>query len=198
MHVSHLNLRQLVSAFVIALCCGLSAQASENERAAENESAWSALKKPGAIILFRHATAPGGGDPAGYVLNDCRTQRNLDDEGRAQARRIGERFREQGVKVEAVLTSQWCRTRETAQLAFPGLPKDAPAFNSFFNDRGTEAAQTAAARKQLLTWRGGGVLVVVTHQVNITALTGISPASGEGVILQKRGRELAVVARLAP
>ena len=96
MHVSHLNLRQLVSAFVIALCCGLSAQASENERAAENESAWSALKKPGTIILFRHATAPGGGDPAGYVLNDCKTQRNLDEVGRAQARRIGERFREQG------------------------------------------------------------------------------------------------------
>jgi phosphohistidine phosphatase SixA len=166
--------------------------------AAGNEAAWRALKQPGAIVIFRHAMAPGGGDPVGHVLNDCSTQRNLNEEGRAQARRMGERFREQGVKVGAVFSSQWCRTRETAQIAFPGLPTDAPAFNSFFNDRSHETLQTAAARKQLMAWRGPGALVVVTHQVNITALTGISPASGEGVVLQKRGRDLVVTARLAP
>jgi phosphohistidine phosphatase SixA len=167
-------------------------------QAMDDTAAWAALKKPGTIVLFRHATAPGGGDPPGHVLDDCSTQRNLDEEGRAQARRIGERFRAQGIKVEAVLSSQWCRTRDTAQLAFPGLPKDAPAFNSFFSDRSNEAAQTAAARQQLLAWRGKGVLVVVTHQVNITALTGIAPVSGEGIVLHRQGRELAVVARIAP
>jgi phosphohistidine phosphatase SixA len=166
--------------------------------ATKDDKAWAALKKPGTIVLFRHATAPGGGDPVGHKLDDCSTQRNLDEEGRTQARRIGESFRAQGVKVEAVLSSQWCRTRDTAQLAFPGLPKDAPAFNSFFSDRSNEAAQTAAARKQLLAWRGTGVLVVVTHQVNITALTGVSPASGEGVVLHRQGREFAVVARVIP
>jgi phosphohistidine phosphatase SixA len=167
-------------------------------QAADDTAAWLALKKPGAIVLFRHASAPGVGDPAGHRLDDCNTQRNLDEEGRAQARRMGERFRAQGVKVEAVLSSQWCRTRETAQLAFPGLPKDAPAFNSFFGDRSTGAAQTAAARKQLSDWRGPGVLVVVTHQVNMTALTGMPASSGEGLVLHKRGRELAVVAQIAP
>ena len=167
-------------------------------QAADDTAAWRALKKPGAIVLFRHASAPGVGDPAGHRLDDCSTQRNLDEEGRAQARRMGERFRTQGVKVEAVLSSQWCRTRETAQLAFPGLPKDAPAFNSFFGDRSNEAAQTAAARKQLSDWRGPGLLVVVTHQVNMTALTGMPASSGEGLVLHKQGRELAVVATIAP
>ncbi len=167
-------------------------------QAADDTAAWRALKKPGAIVLFRHASAPGVGDPAGHRLDDCSTQRNLDEEGRAQARRMGERFRTQGVKVEAVLSSQWCRTRETAQLAFPGLPKDAPAFNSFFGDRSNEATQTAAARKQLSDWRGSGVLVVVTHQVNMTALTGMPASSGEGLVLHKQGRELAVVATIAP
>ncbi len=166
--------------------------------AAEDDKAWAALKKPGAIVLFRHATAPGGGDPPGHKLDDCSTQRNLDEEGRVQARRIGESFRAQGIKVEAVLSSQWCRTRDTAQLAFAGLPKDAPAFNSFFSDRSNEAAQTSAARKQLLAWRGTGVLVVMTHQVNITALTGVSPASGEGIVLHRQSGDLAVVARVSP
>jgi phosphohistidine phosphatase SixA len=168
-------------------------------QAIDDAAAWAMLKKPGAIVLFRHAVAPGGGDPAGLVLDDCSTQRNLAEEGRAQARRIGQRFRAQGIKVDAVLSSQWCRTRDTARLAFPELPtQDAPAFNSFFSDRSNEAAQTAAARKQLLAWRGTGVLVVVTHQVNITALTGISPASGEGVVLHRQGAALTVVARIAP
>jgi phosphohistidine phosphatase SixA len=166
--------------------------------AVDDKAAWSALQKPGAIVLFRHATAPGGGDPAGHRLDDCSTQRNLDEEGRAQARRIGESFRARGIKVEAVLNSQWCRTRDTAQLAFPGLPKDAVAFNSFFNDRSNEATQTAAARKQLLAWRGTGVLVVVTHQVNITALTGASAMSGQGIVLHRQGSEFAVVAKIAP
>jgi phosphohistidine phosphatase SixA len=167
-------------------------------QAVDDSAAWSALKKPGAIVLFRHASAPGGGDPVGHRLDDCSTQRNLDEEGRAQARRIGERFRAQGVKVEAVLSSQWCRTRDTAQLAFPGLPKDGPAFNSFFSDRSNEASQTAAARQQLLAWRGTGVLVVVTHQVNITALTGLWIASGEGIVLRRQGTELTVVAKITP
>jgi phosphohistidine phosphatase SixA len=166
--------------------------------AAEDDKAWAALKKPGAIVLFRHASAPGGGDPPGHRLDDCSTQRNLDEEGRAQARRIGESFRAQGIKVEAVLSSQWCRTRDTAQLAFPGQPKDATAFNSFFSDRSNEATQTAAARKQLSAWRGTGVLVVVSHQVNITALTGIAPTSGEGIVLHRKGRDFAVAARITP
>ena len=94
-----------------------------NAQTADNPEFWSALKQPSSIVLFRHSNAPGGGDPAGFRANDCSTQRNLDKEGREQATRIGQRFREQGIKVEAVLSSQWCRTRETAQLAFPNMQK---------------------------------------------------------------------------
>lgn len=164
----------------------------------DNPEFWNALKQQGAIVLFRHALAPGGGDPAEFRLNDCTTQRNLNAEGQEQAKRIGERFRAQGVKVDAVLSSQWCRTRETASLAFPNMQKDTAAFNSFLNNPSGEPKQTAAARKLLLDWRGAGALVVVTHQVNITKLTGIYPASGEGVVLKKQGSELTVVARFTP
>ena len=158
---------------------------------------WSRLRD-GAIVLFRHAEAPGGGDPAGFRLDDCSTQRNLGAEGRAQARRIGEQFRGHRIAVGAVLTSQWCRTRETAGLAFPGRPRDDPNFNSFVGDAAREPAQTAVAVATLNRWRGPGVLVVVTHQINIRALTGVSPASGEGVIVRPQGERIEVVARITP
>lgn len=145
--------------------------------------------QPGTAVLFRHALAPGTGDPPGFKLDDCRTQRNLSDEGRVQARRIGQSFAERGIKVAAVWSSQWCRTRETADLAFPRQRVDRPAFNSFFADRGVAADQTREALALLSDWRGPGVLVVVTHQVNITALTDIVPASGEGIVVQAIGLE---------
>ena len=161
------------------------------------DPAWPALTD-GSIVLLRHAQAPGVGDPPGFKLGDCRTQRNLDDTGRAQARRIGERFRRQGVKVGAVLSSQWCRTRETAELAFPGQARDDTDFNSFFGDTARQPEQTARALSTLTRWRGPGVLVVVTHQVNITALTGVGAASAEGVVVTARDGSLQVLARLPP
>ena len=157
---------------------------------------WDALRD-GGIVLFRHAEAPGFGDPPGMRLGDCATQRNLDGAGRAQARRIGEAIRARGIAVGAVLASQWCRTLETAELAFPGQVRAEPAFNSFFDDRGAGPAQTAAVRAILLGWAGPGALVVSTHQVNITALTGIVPASGEGVVLRRESGSLVVVGRIA-
>ena len=153
------------------------AQAGSQDSGDSGEAGWAALRD-GAIVLFRHAEAPGGGDPPGMQLGDCRSQRNLDDAGRTQARRIGAAFRARGVKVGAVLASQWCRTRDTAELAFPGQAGDEPRFNSFFGDRSREPAQTAAAKALLAGWRGPGVMVVVTHQVNVSALTGVYPASG--------------------
>jgi phosphohistidine phosphatase SixA len=153
----------------------------------------------GSVILFRHAVAPGGGDPVGFRLGDCATQRNLDTQGREQARRIGEQLRRAGVSVSTVWTSQWCRTRETAALAFPGQRVvDQPAFNSFFDDRSKAHEQTARARALLQAWRGPGVLVVTTHQVNITALTGISPSSGEGIVVRVAHDGLLVMGRIPP
>ena len=167
---------------------------------ANTAAAWQALTTPNAIVLFRHALAPGGGDPAGFVAGDCSTQRNLSDEGRQQAKRIGAELRKNGVNVGSVWHSAWCRTRDTAQLAFPHLAapvlRAEPAFNSFFGNPSDEPAQTAAARQLLLGWRGPGTLVVVTHQVNITALTGIVPQSGEGVVLQREGTQLVTKGRV--
>lgn len=147
--------------------------------------AWAELALPGHVVLFRHATAPGIGDPDGFKLEVCATQRNLDSKGREEARRLGEQFRSRKISVGVVLTSQWCRTRDTARLAFGDVVKDEPAFNSsFMAPADISAAQTAQAREILARWRGPGVLVVVTHQVNITALTGVSPASAEGVVVR--------------
>lgn len=165
---------------------------------ASEAAAWEALRRGDAVALFRHARAPGSGDPPGMRLGDCATQRNLDDAGRAQARRIGEAFRAEGVAVGAVLASRWCRAAETAELAFPGLARAEPAFDSFFDDRGEGPARMASARRVLLDWHGPGALVAVTHQVNVTALTGVFPSSGEGVVLGRDGGGLVVTGRIRP
>jgi phosphohistidine phosphatase SixA len=184
---------------VLVLACGLAAATGAAASGASADP-WTELARPGAIVLFRHATAPGVGDPAGLRLNDCSTQRNLDDTGRAEARRLGEQFRSRQVPVGAVLTSQWCRTRDTARLAFGDRPKDEPAFNSFFGQDGAaRERQTAQARALLTRWTGPGVLVVVTHQVNISALTGAGAASAEGVVVRPQADgTLKVVATLQP
>jgi len=160
-----------------------------------SEAAWQELRNNG-IVLFRHALAPGTGDPAAFDLADCATQRNLNKQGQRDARRIGEAFREQGIKVARVLTSQWCRCRDTANLAFPGLVEEEPIFNSFFENRSAGPAQTSAAISLLAEWRGPGALVIVTHQVNITALTGVFPSSGEGIVVRIENRETVMAGRL--
>ncbi|WP_100965420.1 histidine phosphatase family protein [Bosea sp. FBZP-16] len=158
--------------------------------AAARESAdalWDALATPGHIALLRHADAPGVGDPAGFRIGDCATQRNLGEQGRAQARRIGDEFRRRGVRVGLVLTSQWCRARDTAQLMSLGTVEDAPeALNSFFGHSGERESATNALRRRLSGLpRDAGTVVMVTHQVNITALTGVFPRSGDIVVLRR-------------
>ncbi len=180
---------------LIVLGVGGGANAGEAQPAAAD--GWSGMRD-GVIVLFRHANAPGGGDPPGFRLEDCATQRNLDETGRAQARRIGQAFRDRGIQVGAVVSSQWCRARETAELAFGGPPRELAAFNSFFDAPDKREAQTTAARRFLAHWRGPGVLVVATHQVNISALTGIAPASGEGIVLRVQGAGLPALGRVQP
>lgn len=153
---------------------------------------------PQSTVLLRHATAPGGGDPPGFDLQDCNTQRNLSAEGQAQAKRIGEAFAQRGIRVAAVWSSQWCRARDTADLAFPGLRKDQAVFNSFFNTPERGPAQTQAATAWLAANTGKGVTVVVSHQINITTLTGIFPASGEGIVVEIQGNKLQVLGRISP
>ena len=164
---------------------------------ASEQAAWAALRQ-GAIVLFRHADAPGTGDPPGFRLDDCATQRNLDARGRDQAAKVGERFQREQIVVSTVLSSAWCRAFDTAILAFPGQVRREPSLNSFFDDRSQKAAQTNAAKAILVGWRGPGALVAVTHQVNIEALTGIAPAPGEGVVLKSEQDELEVIGRIRP
>jgi phosphohistidine phosphatase SixA len=189
-------MRLLVAVLVVVIALVRPAAAQMDEG-----TAWAALGEAldgGAIVLFRHSNAPGTGDPADFRLDDCTTQRNLDEAGRAQARRIGVAFAARGVRVGRVLTSQWCRARDSAELAFPGQAAEAPAFNSFFDDRSLAAAQTTAAAAVLRDWRGPGVLVVFTHMVNIAELAGYAPAEGEGVVLRIDGDGLVVVGTILP
>jgi phosphohistidine phosphatase SixA len=190
-----MQLRPLLA--LVALWLLLSASPAAATDAGNDKAAWAALRE-GAIVLFRHAQAPGVGDPANFSLGDCRTQRNLDTTGQAQARRIGDRLKREGVPVSALWSSQWCRARDSAALFALGPVREVGAFNSFFGAQGDEATQTAAARKLLLGWRQGGTLVVVTHQVNIRALTGRTIDSAEGVVLRRRGANLQVVGQVRP
>lgn len=154
------------------------------------------LRGGGLILLLRHArTEPGTGDPPEFRLGDCSTQRNLDAAGREQARAIGARLRAERVPVGRVLTSAWCRCRETAELMAVGPVEPAEAINSFFDDRSRREEQTRAARALAAGWGGPGNLVLVTHQVNVTALTGVYPASGEAVVATPA---LEVLGRLPP
>ncbi len=169
---------------IALLFCFAALAGSAASAAAEESEALQRLGEPGTHAIMRHAIAPGTGDPASFSLGDCTTQRNLDDKGRDQARAIGAAIRAAGVSVTKVLSSQWCRSTETARLLDLGPVSEAPALNSFFADRSTRDAQTEATRRLLAELSDGETAVLVSHQVNITALTGVYPRSGEVVVLK--------------
>nr|WP_230623586.1 histidine phosphatase family protein [Stutzerimonas stutzeri] len=157
------------------------------------------LREGRAVLILRHATAPGFGDPPDFVLGDCTTQRNLDEAGRLEAQRWGDLLRKKGLSNARVLSSRWCRALETAQQMGLASVEPLPALDSFFAEPGREAAQTAALRQRLDSLPAALPVVLVTHQVNITALTGIFPRSGEGLILAlPLGDPPRVLARIAP
>lgn len=148
------------------------------------------LQTPGVHAIMRHALAPGNGDPAHFDVNDCGTQRNLDDRGRAQSRAIGKALGGLGARFDTILTSQWCRCKDTAALLNLGTPVEAPMLNSFYEDRSTAAEQTRALGDHLSALPEDQRVMYVTHQVNITALTGQSVSSGEVFLIRadKEGR----------
>lgn len=162
-----------------------------------NTATWQALQEGGLVILMRHSLAPGIGDPPGFVLEDCDTQRNLSSEGRAHAVAAGQALRERGVAIDAVYSSQWCRALETAELMALGAVVPAPWLNSFFRGRGDQVAITQAARERMAGWQGPGNMLLVTHQVNITALTGGGVSSGEMVVVRPQEEGFTVVGRLS-
>ncbi len=137
------------------------------------------LDRAGTVLIMRHALAPGVGDPAGFRLDDPSTQRNLNDVGREQARAIGQRLREAGFAPAQVLTSRWRRCSETAELLDLAPVEAFPPLDSFFGRRERRAEQTEALRAFLRDLPPERSVMLVTHQVNITALTGVVPGSGE-------------------
>ena len=167
--------------------------------AAADEAMWALLRGGGQVVLMRHATTtPGVGDPPGFRLDDCPSQRNLTDAGRDEARRIGAAFRSRDVPVGRVLSSRWCRCLETAQLAF-GRAEPWDALDSIFEDRHHEPARTRALRQAVGGRPADGNLVLVTHGANIVALTGVSPAPGEFLVLSTEpGDRFRVAGRIAP
>lgn len=152
--------------------------------ASEEAKLWAALRSGTAFAIMRHALAPGTGDPENFKVGDCSTQRNLSDIGRKQASKTGDRFRRNGIKQASVFTSQWCRCRETAELLELGGVEELPALNSFFGRFERRDSQTAALRTWLREKRPAGPLVLSTHQVNISALTGQFTSSGEIIVAQ--------------
>ncbi len=168
-----------LAAGILAIAISFSTPAQSNEK-----EVWQALKSDEYIAMMRHALAPGTGDPGHFRLGDCTTQRNLNDDGRQQAIAIGRAFQANGITQARVRTSQWCRCRETATLLGTGEPEDLPLLNSFFQNRGEGDAQTRQTKEWLQAQPAGNPLVLVTHQVNITALTGVYPASGEVVVFR--------------
>lgn len=143
-----------------------------------------AIEQGEAVVLMRHALAPGTGDPPGFDLRDCSTQRNLSPLGREQAQDLGEALRARGLQRFTVWTSPWCRCRDTAEALGYGTPQARTELGSFFAGRGDARTQTAALSQLLGEW-DGGPLLLVTHQVNITALTGVVPASGDWMVIER-------------
>jgi phosphohistidine phosphatase SixA len=153
-----------------------------------DEPALARFAEGGRVLLMRHALAPGVGDPQGFRLDDCATQRNLNDAGRGQARRLGERLRAVGLTGAKVLSSRWCRARETAELLGLGPVEAFQPIDSVFGVPGERQPSTERLRAYLASLpRDGAPVIMVTHQVNITNLTGIFPESGEALILRLDG-----------
>ena len=150
----------------------------------ESSDAWAALVKGGHVALIRHANAPPGygGDPPGFRIDDCTTQRNLDDRGREQARALGEAFRTRGVRADRIVSSPVCRCLDTARLMAVGPVESSWAL---VPDRGPQAPVRLPELKEMVSsWRGPGTLVLVTHGFTIARLMGFVPGQAVTVVLK--------------
>ena len=162
-----------------------------------DEALWHAVRQGGYVLFVRHAlTDPGFGDPPGFKLQDCSTQRNLSGEGRAQATRMGEAFRQRGVPVGEVLASPWCRCLETAQLAF-GRAKTWAALANLHARSENADRQVRAMRPRIAAFQGKDNLVLVSHGSTAAALTGEHPAMGEILVLKPQPPGFRVAGRLS-
>ena len=160
-----------------------------------SEQAWNLAKEGDKIILIRHSLAPGGGDPPGFKIDDCNTQRNLNGKGINQSKKMGKLFKINKIPIDQVLSSQWCRCIDTAKYAF-GNYKEFTALNSTFQSpyNKNETKQLKELYNFVKKWDGKGKnLVLVTHYSIITAVTNAVPSSGEIVITDKNFEVLGTI-----
>jgi phosphohistidine phosphatase SixA len=163
---------------VVALSAGTAPVASAAD------PVWDALRTPGSVVVLRHSYAPGGFDPPDARLDDCSTQRNLDENGRAQARRIGEAFRQHGIAVGTVLSSPRCRCLDTARLAF-GRAQSWEPLQGALRDQERRQRQLAEIKKTIAAHRSGPPLVLVTHGSVVSDLAGLDVRMGTFVVLRR-------------
>lgn len=167
-----------------------------------SEKAVSALKAGGHVILMRHArTVSGFADPPGFRLGDCATQRNLSDAGRADARALGDELRRAGISIGRVLSSPWCRCIDTAKLMLPDMePEENANLGSFVAIRDTDTQRDALdrLRSTIEAWRGPGNLLMVSHQMTISALAGMSLAQGAMLIVKPKTGGFDVISEETP
>ena len=193
------NRGSIVRRFVVPLIAVLLVSLFPQHASARDLAVWDKLKGTnprGYVLLMRHALAPGVGDPVNFKLGDCSTQRNLSAEGRQDARDIGEWIKRREVPIYRVESSRWCRARETAELLGIGAVRANKNLDSLFNEVDPIGdPQTTKIRKRIIDHRQkNGLLVMVGHFVNVSALTGVGLESGEGVLVRANSKgEIKVV-----
>ncbi|MBX2868879.1 MAG: histidine phosphatase family protein [Acidiferrobacterales bacterium] len=190
----------LLSACLLSICLLIAIQSSYADTAVTEKQLWNGVRNGTYIAIMRHALAPGVGDPEVFELEECGTQRNLSSEGLGQARRIGERFRINAIVTADVYSSQWCRCRDTASALKLGPVGDLKPLNSFFRNFEYRESQTLALLSWLRNRNTSQPTVLVTHQVNISALLGLGTTSGEIVFfyLDEAGSAVPVGSILTP
>jgi broad specificity phosphatase PhoE len=166
--------------WLLALVC----LAGSVSAAGAQDSVWPALRAAGSVVVLRHSYAPGGFDPPDARLDDCSTQRNLDENGRAQARRIGEAFRREGITVGPVLSSPRCRCLETARLAF-GRAEAWDVLQGTLSDAARRVRLAGEIRARIAAHQDGPPLVLVTHGSVVVDVTGLDVRMGEFVVLAR-------------
>ena len=174
----------IIMALASALCMIVQIALATHAQADDSE-VLKRLRDGRHVLMIRHAQAPGTGDPAQFRIGDCRTQRNLNDSGRAQARAIGDWFKARGISAAQVYSSQWCRCLDTATLMDIGEPIELPALNSFYELTSNREPNLRALREFLATRRAAdSPIVLVTHQVTIAAISERYASSGEGILIE--------------
>ncbi len=174
----------MIKKIVILLFIGLLFQ---NNNAFSDDEIVKSLKEGKKLVFIRHAIAPGNGDPNNFDIKDCSTQRNLDENGILQSKKIGLFFENNNIKIDKVLSSEWCRCKDTAKYAFQNF-KTFNALNSFYDERfaANEVKQIKDLRNYIKNWDSDKNLVLVTHFVVISSILNIGSSSGEIIVSDKK------------